>query len=96
MVALTSTRRYGTGCGSVPDGRKTKNGGRLTTASRPSVEVIPSVPTDQQSATISLIHLSQRRPAPLGSRLAARAQVGPQRLDQPELRGALVAHLVHQ
>ena len=72
MPALTSTRRYGTGCGSEPDGRNTKNDGRLTTAIRPSVEVSPRVPTDQQSATISLIHPSQTPHAPSGSASARR------------------------
>ncbi len=74
IVALTRTRRYGTGCGSLPDGRKTKNAGRLTTASRPMVDVIPSFPTDQQSATISLIHLSHVGQQPCGSLPAARAR----------------------
>lgn len=58
MAQLSRTRTYGTGCGSVPEGRKTKNLGRLTTASMPWVAEIPSVATDHRSATISEIQPS--------------------------------------
>ena len=96
MPALTSTRRYGTGCGSEPDGRNTKNGGRLTTAISPSVEVNPRVPTDQQSGDDLTDPPVPDVPRAAGLGLGPPAQIGPQRRDEIEHRGALVAHLVHQ
>ena len=96
MAQLSRTRIQGIGCGSSSDGRKTNPRGRLTSPIRPSVEPIPirrSTSSPRRSRRSS--GPSAARPA---GRLAApvRPQVGPQRLDQPEQRGALVADLVHQ
>ena len=85
------------GCGSAPGGRNTKNRGRLTTASSPNVEAMPSLPIDQKSATHSEYRALEARPRDDGPAApTALADLLTQGLDQPEQRGALVPDLVDE
>jgi hypothetical protein len=73
--------------------------GRLTTPSSPRVEAIPSLPTDQKSATTSETHRVQSRQAGRsggGALASARPSAGRSDSTQPEQGGGLVAGLMHQ